>query len=307
MASDKKKPHDNGGDGKPQIHQKEMAAEYGFALAFMNSDKELKSLFSQAVANTWTPDKFAAQLRGTKWFQTHSAAVRNAIVQKTADPQTWQSNLDKMQSTVRDQWGQLFGDAPVSDKTLNRWAATAQTMGWSQAQLVDHMADAVNWKAQISSSQLGGTAAQTKAQLEQLTNQYGVSFGSHWTNKQIEDVVRGDQTVSGLQEQVKALAKQTYGAFANQLDSGMTMQQIADPYVQKMSELLEVNPNSVSLKNGLLQKALTMRSQDGKPAAMSITDFANAVRQDPRWAYTDNAKQQVAGATMNLLQTWGLA
>lgn len=305
MASDKKKPHGDG--GKPSINNKELAAEYGFALAFMNSDKELKNLFGQAVANTWTPDKFAAELRGTKWFQTHSAAVRNAIVQRTADPETWQANLDKMQSTVRDQWGQMFGDAPVSDGLLNRWAKTAQTLGWSQAQLVDHMADSLNWRKTLSASQLGGTAAQTKAQIEQLTNQYGVSFGNHWTNKQIEDVIRGDQTVSGLQEQVKALAKQQYGAFASQLDSGMTMQQIADPYVQKMSELLELNPNSISLKNGLLQKALTMRSQDGKPAAMSITDFADAVRQDPRWQYTDNARQSVADTTMNLLQTWGLA
>ena len=52
---------------KDSLNQTQMAANYGFALAFLNSDKELKALFSQAVKKGWEPQMFVARLRATKW------------------------------------------------------------------------------------------------------------------------------------------------------------------------------------------------------------------------------------------------
>ena len=69
-----------------KINKEEMATQYGFALAFMKSDPELWKLFNQATQQTWTADRFIAGLRNTKWFQHHSASVRNAILQQTSDP-----------------------------------------------------------------------------------------------------------------------------------------------------------------------------------------------------------------------------
>jgi hypothetical protein len=37
-----------------------MSSQYGFALAFLNSDPEISTLFKNAVKNTWTPDMFVA-------------------------------------------------------------------------------------------------------------------------------------------------------------------------------------------------------------------------------------------------------
>lgn len=299
-----KKHH--GGGGHDGINREKMAQEYGFALAFMNSNKEIKHLFNNAVKHTWTSDEFVARLRGTKWFKHHSAAVRNAIMQRTSDPATWKANLEQMRSTVADEWGKLFGSQHLSNKQLNHWANLAQTMGWSEAQLVDHIAASVNYSKLLNSQHLGGTAAETEGQLDQLIADYGVDLGHRWKAKQVKNVIEGDGTITGIQDQVRELAKRQYAAFSADLDGGKTMAEIADPYVQKMSDLLEINPNSVGLKNHLLQKALTAKTKEGAPAAMSLTDFADMVRKDPRWARTDNAKQQVADVTSQLLQSFGL-
>lgn len=296
--------HHNG--GHDHINREQMAQEYGFALAFMNSSPEIKHLFNQAVKHTWATDEFVARLRGTNWFKHHSASVRNAILQRTSDPATWKANLEQMRSTVRDQWGTLFGTQPLSNKQLDQWANMAQTMGWSQAQLVDHIASSVNYSKLLNSQRLGGTAAETEQQLDQLVNDYGVDLGHRWKANQVKQIVEGNGSITGIQNQVRELAKKQYSAFSADLDAGKTMTDIADPYVQKMSELLEVNPNSVGLKNRLIQKALTAKTKDGAPAAMSLTDFGDLVRKDPRWAQTDNAKQQVADVTSQLLQSFGL-
>jgi hypothetical protein len=258
------------------------------------------------VKHTWAPDMFVARLRGTKWFKTNSSSVRNAIMQRTSDPATWKANVAQMKATVQDQWGSLFGKAPVDDKQLERWATTAQTMGWSQAQLVDHMSRGLNYQKLLRSKSLGGTAAETEAQLDQMISQYGVDLGNRWKAAQVKNVVIGNGTVGGIQDQVREMAKQQYKAFASQLDAGQTMSQIADPYVQKMSSLLELDPNQVGVKDNLIQKALTATDKHGNPAAMDMSDFANMVRQDRRWQYTDNAKQQVADVTSQLLQSFGL-
>lgn len=292
----------------PKINKHEMAANYGFALEFMNSDPELKTLFNKAVKNTWTADKFTAMLRNTKWFKHNSANVRNAIAQQTSDPATWKSNVAQMHAQIKDQWGAMFGQAPMPEDSLKTWAQTAVKLGWSQGQLIDHMTSSLNWQKELTASKLGGTAAETKSQIEQLLSQYGVSYGDSWKNGQIKNVLNGSQTAAGIQEQVKNLAKQTYSAFASQIDGGMTVDQIADPYRQKMADLLEMNPNSIGVKDRTLQKALTATNNaTGQPAAMSLGSFGDMLRKDSRWQYTDNARQSVSDSVLGMLQHMGLA
>src|SRR5690348_14279210 len=148
------------------INQQKMANSYGFALAFMNSDPELKHLFAAAVKNTWDPSMFTAKLRNTKWFKTHSAAVRNAIVMKTSDPASYKAEVDKMFASVKDAWGHAYGDG-TQPAQLHAWAETAFRMGWSQEQLMDQMGQSVNFAAMLTNKNLGGTAAQTKSQLDE--------------------------------------------------------------------------------------------------------------------------------------------
>jgi len=289
-----------------KINSGELAAQYGFALAFMNSNPQLKTLFNKAVKNTWTPDRFVAELRGTQWFKHHSANVRNAILQETSDPATYKADVAQMKASVHDAYGTMFGNLPVSDRQVHAWAETAHRMGWSQAQLTDHIVSAINFNKQVKNANLGGQAGQLSQQLDQLMANYGVSNGDQWKASQMKNVLDGSDTIEGMTNKIREQAKAQYKAFANEIDGGATIADIASPYMQKMSDLLELDPNSLSVKNGLIQKALTATNKQGAPAAMDMGDFANAVRQDSRWQYTDNAKQQAAGVTANLLQNFGL-
>ena len=106
---------------------------------------------------------FTAKLRNTKWFKTHSADVRNAILQKTADPATYAANVSKMQTTVNDTWGKTFGADTRNNAQLKKWAEMAVRMGWSEDQLIDHMGSSINYQKLLASKNLGGTAAETEA------------------------------------------------------------------------------------------------------------------------------------------------
>ena len=291
---------------KDKIDRDEMASSYGFALAFMESDPELKGLFNSAVRGTWTADKFIAKLRATKWFKHHSASVRNAIMQETSDPATYKSNVDQMHATVRDSWGAMFGEAQMSEKQLKVWAETAHRMGWSEAQLTDRMTRSLDYRKMLKAATLGGKAAEVKGQVDSLLANYGINLGDNWKAKQLEKVVEGNDTVAGIQGRVRDLAMREYGAFAERIAAGETVMEIADPYVQRMAGLLEVADGDIGLSDQMIQKALKQKAPDGKPAAMDLATFADQVRKDRRWQYTDNAKKDVANVTETLLRSFGL-
>jgi hypothetical protein len=293
-------------DSTPKIDRRTLAQQYGFALAFMNSNPELKRLFNKAVAETWTPDKFVSQLRNTKWFKKHSASVRNAILQETSDPATFQASLDQMGSTVRDTYGAMFGTEGMDEKQMDKWTRLAVRMGWSQAELVDRITSSVDYQKMLKKDSLGGSAAETKAQLDSLASNYGLRLGDQWKAAQLQKVMAGDDTIAGVQQRVQEMAMREYSAFADRIAGGETVKEIADPYVSRYAELLEQNPDSVGVDDELIQRALKQRTPDGKPAAMDLWSFEKEVRKDNRWQYTKNARQEVANVTSDLLRSFGV-
>lgn len=287
-----------------KLSRSELASSYGFALSFMQSDPDLWKLFNQAVKQTWTAERFVAKLRGTDWFQKHSANVRNAILQETSDPATYQAQVDQMYATVRDAWGSMFGQT-ANEKQLRTWAETAHRMGWSQAQLMDRMTSGLNFQKLLRNKSLGGTAAETTAQLDQLAAAYGLDVGDQWKASQTKKLLSGDDTLQGVQNRLRELAMREYAAFADDIAGGQTVADIADPYIQRMADLLEVSPDSIGVKDKMVQKALRQRTPDGKPAAASLSDFEDMVRQDSRWQYTENAREQMSAVTAEIARAFG--
>jgi len=289
-----------------KIDRQRLASQYGFAMAFMRSNDELWKLFNQAVKQTWTPDRFIAKLRDTNWFKKHSASVRNAIMQETSDPATYQANVNQMYAEVKNAWGAMFGTSAVRDKELRQWAETAHRMGWSQAQLIDRMTQGLDFQKLLKSKTLGGAAADVEGQLNALISDYGIDLGDQWKAAQVAKLMKGNDTIEGVRQRIREMAARQYKAFADAIQSGQTIRDVAEPYMQQMASLLEINPADVDLKNKLIQQALKQRDKKGNPAAMDLNDFADLVRKDVRWQYTDNARQEVSGVVAELGRAFGV-
>lgn len=108
--------------------------------------------------------------------------------------------------------------------------------------------------------------------------------------KPIEDFARliRSQAKLGLPEKVGAL-----------LDQGLDLANVYAPYRNAMASLLEVSPDSIKLDDPLL------RSAYGPDKEISVYDFKRAIRKDPRWQYTDNAREEVSSAALKVLQDFG--
>lgn len=303
MAEDKQTREERRAE-REREERDDLAAEYGWSLKFLNSHPELKKLFNQAVEHSWSPTRFVAELRDTKWFQNTASTTRQFLVNQQTDPASWQQDVDRMTAHVRDTYGQLFG-VHLPKKQAERWAKQAMMFGYTDEQIKDQLVGSVDVRKMYQRKNLGGTAGQLKDQIGQLAGRYGVQVGKKWRANQLERILAGDNTIDGVAGYIKELAKSKYTAFADELDSGKTMEDIADPYVQQMATLLELNPNELDLRNGKIQRALTRRI-DGKPDPMSMNQFEDFVRKDPRWMQTDQANEQFSSAAFGLLSNFGM-
>jgi hypothetical protein len=83
------------------------------------------------------------------------------------------------------------------------------------------------------------------------------------------------------------------------LDQGVDLDTVYSPYRNLMASILELNPESIDLKDP------TLRSAIGPDKEMPIYDFEKNLRKDYRWQYTDNAKRDVSNVALKVLRDFG--
>lgn len=121
--------------------------------------------------------------------------------------------------------------------------------------------------------------------------------------QQLSLLESGKATMDTIVNQFKTAALAHYSYLKPQFDAGLTLQQIAAPAVNSIANILEKDPNSISMNDTLVQKYL--QGKDGK-SAMPLYEYESMLRQDPSWQYTTNAKEKFADITMQLGQRFGM-
>lgn len=105
---------------------------------------------------------------------------------------------------------------------------------------------------------------------------------------------------------VRESAANAFPSLADKIKGGINLKTLADPYIQSMSDILEVPATSIDLFDPKIRGALSYTMPDGSIGTKSIYDFERELRKDSRWQYTEKARKEVAGATMQVLRDFGL-
>ena len=127
------------------------------------------------------------------------------------------------------------------------------------------------------------------------------SAATDYANKAVAGVIDADTVYSTLRES----AASAFPQLADKIKSGIDLRTLADPYIQSMSNLLEIPYTAIDLFDPKIRGALSYTQADGKVGTKSIYDFEKELRKDVRWQYTNNAKKEVADTTLRVLQDFG--
>jgi hypothetical protein len=150
-----------------------------------------------------------------------------------------------------------------------------------------------------------GKIAQDISELKAYANSYGVRLD---TKKALNEITAGMKpgSAGSLEAQKKSIlemSKLLYSNLAPQIDSGLKVADIAGQYAAYKSKILELPSESIDVFDNDIQAALR---NGGKAGTMSYTDFEIAMRRDPRWSKTQNAREEASSYANSILKSFGL-
>ena len=151
-----------------------------------------------------------------------------------------------------------------------------------------------------------GSAAEQLSTLKELAGSFGMQYDEGWYNTAATNVLTGKDDIETYKQYVKDQAKSKFPTLSAQLDQGFTVRQLASPYIQTMSNILEIDANTIGLNDVYVNQALTGLNDKGEPSTKPLWQFEQDLRKDPRWNYTKNAQDSLMGTARKVLQDFGL-
>ena len=281
-----------------------LAEQYGFTQAFLNANPELKKIFGQAVAGQWSSDRFTAALENTSWYKTHSDTERKWLLQASTDPATAGRAWNQAQTHLNQVLSSIGAYGPISNANYQALLYDIVAKGWSDDQ-VKYFAGQYD---KLINGKMQGDAETQYSNGLQYAYSMGVKMSDSWYQTQVQNIERGLSTFADMQAGIRNQAKAQYSQFAQQIDGGQTIQDLASPYIQQMSNILEVDGNELSPFDPTIKKALSYKDPTtGQMGAQPLWQFENTLRSDPRWLQTNNARDSIMTTAHGVLQQFGLA
>lgn len=150
--------------------------------------------------------------------------------------------------------------------------------------------------------ELGGTAGNALAELRSTAKANGLDLDKDFASS-VEDWLRKinqGESIETYKRLIRTMASNGLPDSVKKLMAdGADLSAIYSPYRQLMSRTLEVNYDTIDLNDPTLRAAI------GPDKEMTLYDFQRSLRKDPRWQYTDNAREEVSSAALQILRDFG--
>lgn len=289
-------------DANAQLGLGELASQYGYAAAFFDSDPELKALINQAVSGQWTPDRFKAALTASNWYRSKTDAVKQWQELSGRDPAEAANRVRTKQADLAAKASQM--GLNISSGRLNQLARDSLSMGWSDQMLSNALASEFHYVPGKTS----GGAATDETTIRATAGDYGVTLSDGQVGDLVGGLLSGKYTNDHVNDLARDMARSKYPGMKGYLDQGFTVRQVASPYVQSYSQILEKDASSVDLNDPLMQRALqgTPDPKTGVAAMQGVYQFEQSLRQDPRWLQTNNAHQSMETTALQIARDFGI-
>lgn len=143
--------------------------------------------------------------------------------------------------------------------------------------------------------------------IKQYAQKNGITVSDDFIAKQQRRVLNGKDTPESVLEKLRdTYVKPLYPQFERELDQGLTVEDIASPYIDMASSMLEIPTNQLGITDPIIKNVLQARDDAGQPTRQPIWKFQEQVTNDPRWKYTNNAYQAYGSALSGMLSEMGL-
>ena len=286
-----------------RLSRKELAQSYGYALELIYSVPELEKLFKRALnakKGQYTSERFTAELQATNWYKENDQYYRAAWTAEQIGGADWQTEQQNAELAVQNAARTLGADL-----TPEETAALARRYlyeGWSDPArsglLAEALSQEITYMPTAQGMMLQGQAGTFTDRLKSQALANGLKFNDDYYLSAARSVASGLMTENDFQRDIQAQAASMFPTYADEINAGMSVMDLASPYMTIYSQTMETSPYDVTLDNGDIRRAM----MDG----MGLFEFQQMLREKPEWMSTKQAEDSVADISLRVMKMFGL-
>lgn len=276
------------------------------ALGALINQPGVQQVLLDAANNEWPPEKLQAQLENTTYWKTTTKQQRAWDIAVATDPATAQRQFFLGAKRVQDMRSKL--GVSISEEDYTRIASDAVRNGWSDEVTRTALlgAHASRGYQQVAGGDFGGTVTQ----LRSLAKDYGVTLSDETLYKHATRLLDGSMDEVGAADYMRNQAKSRYARneqLVAALDTGLTVRQFADPFVQTAAKELAISPETIDLGQAKWSRFMEEGSVPGQQG-MTLDQWRQTIRSDQQygWDKTQAARDEASQLTAQLARKFGV-
>jgi hypothetical protein len=274
--------------------------------AIVKNNPEIAQLLRDSLGPpAWSDAKFQAKLYETNWWRSTSASVRQWDTASQLDPATYQEKVENQKSVITQT--ALDKGIKLSDETLTELATNSLRMGWTNQMIVNSIGMSAVEGGTTGMSQL--TQGYYGQQMRQYASQYGVSLADTTFDSYINKIAVGEENLNSFQDYVMSIGKSLYPTLTEQFDAGQTFATATAGYQQIAANILERDPNSISMSDPMFVTAVTYQPDQttGEQRMMNMAEWGEYLRNDDQlgYEYTSEARSRAYATADKIANMFG--
>ena len=141
--------------------------------------------------------------------------------------------------------------------------------------------------------------------IKNLAYDNGIKLSDNDATSYANKIVAGLVDENTVYNTIRESAASAFPSLADKIKAGLDLKSLASPYIQSMSDILEIPDTAIDLFDPQIRSAMAFTLPDGKVGTKSIYDFEKDLRKDDRWQYTNKAREQAASVATTVLRDFG--
>lgn len=300
-----------------------VAQNYGPIDLIFKSNPELKELLLKSIGkdqipgtgDDYTADQFTKMLENTSWFKSNASAIRQRGFYKRQYDELRKTTDDLASLDRTSEYGrgltatkQRVADAAktagisLDADTLDLVSRDIYDLGYENTPAI--IQQQIRARLRYAPGQaLGGAAGEQLRALKATAAANGLDLDKNFgTQLQtwLQNINQGE-SVETYKQIIRGAAKLGLpDKVGSLLDLGVDLDTVYQPYKNIMYQVLEVNPESITVNDATLRKAI------GPDKEMSLYEWQDFLKKDPRWQYTNNAREAAYDAARTVLKDFGM-
>lgn len=286
----------------PQDIEEQIRSKYGYLGTVLLDNPEIHKVLFDAISGGWDSAQVQGALMGTNYWKTTQASQRNWNTLLGTDPASANAQIAQQAADIAQTAGKL--GVNIAPDRLQQMATDSLRLGWDATQLQQAIGNEFHYTPGPQAGALGVA----QGQLKQMAGQYLVPLSDQTLGDWEGQIAKGGATADSFRDYILNQSKGMFPALAKQIDSGMTVQQLADPYRQIAAKDLGVTPDSIDFTDPKWGRALNqVNPQTNTPMMMTQYDWQKTIRSDPAYGFQNGpvGKQLASQMTVNLAQSLG--